>query len=413
MGDREIRKKEGGQLTNFSAAPQALGYMYQARVALAMLLRASDEARLKVEALDDIEIVDAMAAESLELVQLKHHTTDIAITDSSADLWKSLRVWSEQAESHQFTVADTRIVLLTTAKANAGSAASLLGEEKRDVDLADSLLLAVATNSTNQSLIPAFAAFTKLGTAQRKALLAKVHIIPNYTDIDATRATIKKLLRIAVRAQHLEAFVERIEGWWNNKVVLQLLAKSGPAGREISGFELKEYVATVAETFRTDNLPVDYENSGATDADIEANKKRQYVKQLEAVSASAVTIRKAILDYHRSYNQRHRWLKDSLILADELDNYELRLKDEWERYFEHYCSHVDAKDSVARIGVGKQVLRWAEMECTLRIRPKVEADYIRRGSFHILADKSPPDIYWHPDFLAMMEASMVSAATSI
>jgi hypothetical protein len=47
-------------MTTFSAAPQALGYIYQARVALSLLLQAPDEARIKVEALDDIELHKAL-----------------------------------------------------------------------------------------------------------------------------------------------------------------------------------------------------------------------------------------------------------------------------------------------------------------------------------------------------------------
>ena len=62
-------------MTSFSAGPQALGYLYQARVALLLLLQAPDESRLKVEAMDDIELHDALAENSLALVQLKHHTT--------------------------------------------------------------------------------------------------------------------------------------------------------------------------------------------------------------------------------------------------------------------------------------------------------------------------------------------------
>lgn len=58
-------------MTTFSAAPQALGYLYQARVALLLLLQAPDEAQVKVEALDDIELSKALPAESLALVQLK------------------------------------------------------------------------------------------------------------------------------------------------------------------------------------------------------------------------------------------------------------------------------------------------------------------------------------------------------
>lgn len=83
-------------MTTFSAAPQALGYLYQARTALTLLLQAPDEARIKIEALDDIELKDVLASGSLALAQLKHHTSPTTLTDVSPDLWKSLRVWAEQ-----------------------------------------------------------------------------------------------------------------------------------------------------------------------------------------------------------------------------------------------------------------------------------------------------------------------------
>ena len=121
-------------MTTFSAGPQALGYFYQARVALSLLLESPDEARLRVEALDDIEISDAVSAGSLSLIQLKHHTGDAALTDASPDLWKSLRVWSEQAKSAKFALDNVKMVRLTVWSIPAGSLSWLLSRVKRDVN---------------------------------------------------------------------------------------------------------------------------------------------------------------------------------------------------------------------------------------------------------------------------------------
>lgn len=397
-------------MTTFSAAPQALGYLYQARVALSLLLQAPDEACIKVEALDDIELHKALAADSLALIQLKHHTSPAALTDASPDLWKSLRVWAEQSASHAFVIADVRVMLLTTAKVNPGSAASLLADSKRDVDQADTLLMSVASTSTNKLLEPCFTAFSGLSDARRKSLLSKIHIIPEQADIAGTRKRVEQQLRPCVRAQYLSAYTDRIEGWWNNTIILHLLAKDPGVGNGVSGFELHEHTASVAESFHSESLPIDFLDSTVGDDDIVAHNDRQYVRQLETIKASSKIIRKAILDHHRAYNQRHRWLKDGLIFTDELDRYEERLRDEWERFFEHNCSDLDSSNALALIEAGRKVLRWAELDCALRIRPRVDADFVRRGCFHILADRSPPEIFWHPNFLAEMEASMLAAA---
>lgn len=397
-------------MTKFSAGPQALGYLYQARVALSLLLEAPDEVRLRVEALDDIEISSAVNSGSLSLVQLKHHTGEATLTDSSADLWKSLRVWSEQAKSTKFVLDNTKIFLFTTAKITTGSIASLLGEKKRDVNEAEKKLLNVASKSQNEALKTAFEAFNELTDSQRKALLATIHIVGTQPDISEIKKIINQKLRLAVRAEYLTSFSDRVEGWWNDKVILHLLAKTPRYADGITGFELHEFIASVAETFHDGSLPIDYDNLDMADDEIEANRSRQYVKQLEALNMPARTIRKAIFDYHRAYNQRHRWLQDSLIFPEELEKYEERLCDEWQRYFDHNFSIVNCVDNNELITTGRAILRWAELECELRIRPRVEAEFVRRGSFHILAEKNPPDVFWHPKFSSLMTQTMTAAA---
>lgn len=398
------------QMSTFSAGPQALGYLYQARVALAVLLEAPDEAVLRVEALDDIELVDAIESGSLSLIQLKHHVGAATLTDSSVDLWKSLRVWSEHAKQNKFTLDKTKILLLTTASVNDGSIAALLGITNRKTTEASARLLAICDTSTNKSLAESFAAFKSLSDGQRISLLSSLIIVPQNPDIAEIKKKINQLLRVAVRAHLVTPFSERVEGWWTDQVILHLLARTPKYKDGISAFVLHEQVAEIAESFREENLPIDFDEFDPSMDEVKASENKQYVVQLRAINANARTIRKAILDYHRAFNQRHRWLKDSLLLADELEKFEEKLRDEWERYFDLHCDDIDPSDAQALIKAGKAVLKWAELECALRIRPRVYTDYIRRGSFHMLADKKSPEIHWHPLFKVKMEANLAAAA---
>ena len=50
---------------------------------------------------------------------------------------------------------------------------------------------------------------------------------------------------------------------------------------------------------------------------------------------------------------------------------------------------------------------WAENQSKgLQIRKDVTEDFVRRGSFHILADEKPmPRVHWHPQFLERLKAA--------
>jgi hypothetical protein len=400
----------GGSMTTFSAGPQAIGYLYQARMALAVLLGSTDEVELRVEALDDIELTDAVAKGSLSLMQLKHHTGAAKLTDASTDLWKSLRVWAEQAKENKFALDNVKILLLTTATVEAGSTASLLGRDHRNITEAEKRLLHIADTSTNKGLRDAFSAFKALTQAQRKMLLSAITIVGSSPDINEIKVEIQRYLRSAVTLNHLTPFQERVEGWWFDKVILQLLAKSPQYKHGITGFDLHEQTAQIADAFREENLPIDFDDFDVSEEEVATSGDKQYVMQLKTIAVNTRTVRKAILDYHKAYHQRHLWSKDGLILPNELQKFERRLVDEWERYCDLNHAKIDTADPTQLIKVGQAVLRWAEQECDLRIRAKVEAPYIRRGSFHMLADRSPPAVYWHPMFDQLMKTALKAAA---
>jgi hypothetical protein len=109
----------------FAAAPTALGCLYQCRYALYLLLeksRTDTDAGLSVEKFDDIAFEKAGTAE--ELIQTKHHlgkTSDL--TDTSADLWTTLRAWAEAISNAVVSPPAVIFTIITTAKAVDGSAA--------------------------------------------------------------------------------------------------------------------------------------------------------------------------------------------------------------------------------------------------------------------------------------------------
>ena len=44
-----------------------------------------------------------------------------------------------------------------------------------------------------------------------------------------------------------------------------------------------------------------------------------------------------------------------------------------------------------------------EQEADFRVRPNVTEPYVMRGSYHMLADKNPPRVWWYPKFLERLE----------
>jgi hypothetical protein len=383
--------------TSFSAGPPALGYFYQARYALYTVL-SNEELELSIESLDDIAFEEEGSPR--ELLQLKHHINRASLSDSSPDLWKTLRVWSELVQSGEVSLGKVILTLVTTAQAEEGSIASYLrpGEEKRDTQLAAKKLLEVAYDSKNQSLIKAFDAFKGLNSENQKLLVNSIQILDCSPDIVDVSNKIQEKVKYAVRREHLNGLYERLEGWWFTKVVNHL---KGQSAERISGFEVRDKIPDIAEQFKPDALPIDFlelELSNQPDVDKDT---RNFVTQLKTISVNNRRIEKAILDYYRAFEQRSRWAREDLLIGDELEKYEKKLADEWERHVlacQDDCDYDENDDEQCQ-KFGRDVYRWVDQDADIRIRPQVTEEYVMRGSFHLLADQNPPRVWWHPQFV--------------
>lgn len=376
---------------SFSATDSLTGYLYQIRYAfLDALKRLKDDVRFSVsiETLDDI--VFESVGQPVELLQAKHHSKPANITDTSDDLWKTLRIWVDQYK----TKVDSRFYLVTTSKAAEGSIAYYLrNDQNRDEIKATLRLTEVSQSSTNAGNLEGYKSYNSLSTQQKQELISRVTILdaaPAILDLDKE---LRRELFHAVENKYLNAFIMRFEGWWYRRA-LQHLKKDNQ--QPILVEEIITEEAALREQFKQDNLVID-EDILATAIDESFYQNRIFVRQLKLIHVSDKRIFFAIRDYFRAFEQRSRWIREELIQAGELDMYERRLTEEWEMRFEQLRDQVGdqtAEQEMRRFAL--ELYSWVETGELPRIRPQVNEPSMARGSYHILSDNQ--NVGWHPLF---------------
>lgn len=250
-------------------------------------------------------------------------------------------------------------------------------------------------------ILPIATAFNELSYREKEDFLERIVILdgsPRITDIPST---IRDKHMRSVRREHREFVFERLEGWWTEAVIRQL---TGARTEGILGYEVSDKLSHLAEEYKIDNLPITFRGKDPTDEiDTEADP-RLFVVQLREIGISSNRIRSAILDYYRAFEQRSAWARENLLVSGEVEEYEDRLADEWNRYKDvAFEKLTDDSAEEALREAGTTLYNWAEFETgkieSLRIRARVTEPYVLRGSFHILADATEPRVYWHPRFL--------------
>lgn len=378
-----------------------LGYIYQARYSLYLILSGDDTSQLGIEGLDDVVFEEN--GELLELLQLKHHLNNSApLTDTSPDLWRTLRIWSTHVAEKRINLPNTQLTLITTRIAPEGTVAAMLRRpsSQSDTELIARKLIEIADSSSNEVMKPAFAAFKGLTLEDQLSLVGSIRVLDGSPGIEDVITLNKRLVELATRKQYLDALYERLEGWWFGRVIRYL---AGAGDEPIERFEVVDKIRDIAEQFGDEVLPVDYWD--LQPPDLAEGVEHLFVLQLKQIALVSKRIEYAILDYYRAFEQRSRWAREDLLGIDELERYERRLLEEWDRM----CLklHQDSQDgngedeeNLRRLG--RQIYDWMELQADVRIRPRMAKDYIMRGSYHMLADQKR--VWWHPKFLERLNS---------
>jgi hypothetical protein len=388
----------------YSAGEQGLGYIYQARLALLHLLQLPEDTAVFLEKDDDLDFIDGDGDKSL--ASLKHKAVGDRLTDLSTDFWKSVNIWLARYKRDDRAVSNLRFFLFTTGTVSTGSfLARFLPDQpvaSGDAATQTELANAALAESTSKLIVPIATAFNELSDPEKQDFLERILIIDGSPRIGDIPAIIRDKHMRSIRREHREFVFERLEGWWIDTVIKQL---TGARTEGIFGYEVSDKLSNFAEEYKMDNLPITFRGKvPADEIDTEADP-RLFVAQLREIGISSNRIRSAILDYYRAFEQRSAWARENLLVSGEVEEYEDRLAEEWNRYkdvaFEK-LKDESAEDALREAGA--TLYNWAEFETgkieSLRIRARVTESYVLRGSFHILADAKPePRVYWHPRFL--------------
>jgi hypothetical protein len=378
----------------FTAAPSALGYFYQVRYALALLIRERNpESVISIEKLDDIAF--EQAGEPVELLQTKHRIVGTgSLTDSSLDLWKTIRVWVTAARAGLIDLSSVILSLITTGQAPPESAAaSLRSDSRRDPTLALRRLQAAGEASMNEAVRRAYAEFQKLSPQEREILVGRIRVLDASPDIRAARNLLERELSYVTRPQFLTLLCDRLEGWWFSRIIEHLKDPATVPG--IPEKWVRVQINDLAEQFRLDNLPNDFPMELDLDVSDLSASQRLFVEQLKLVLVGNERIKRAISDYHRAFEQRSRWVREDLLLDRDLEQYEDRLVREWQELFLSMQENLQAgvNPEIAGRNLYNQVI---DMPRHIPIRPSFPDPFVMRGSFHILANDLK--VGWHPEF---------------
>jgi len=380
------------------ASESMLGYLFQLHYALLLLLSDENErVSLCLEKYDDVAIVDEKG--NLSLFQLKLHTKQIGdLTDSSTDLWRTLKIWVDWLKYNPEKLLDTKFTIITSANAPQSSAANKLHPENRNVSLAYNILKSAAETSTNKAHKDYYTAFLSITQQDAEQLLNNVFILDNSGNIEITENEIKRKLRYAIEPKYISNLFERIIGWWLKKSVNALVSESPVF---ISQREVQSRILQIASEYRDDNLPIE-EFDETIVPKYEKSNEKLYQAQLRILQVSINRLKIATKNYYRAFTQRTKWVNDELAYIDELDKYESRLVNEWDQCF------TQMEDELNRIGTTTEenkrsmgiVLLNKMEDKDIRIREKVSDPFVMRGSYHILADNMR--VGWHVDFKTLL-----------
>lgn len=388
--------------SQYSAAASLLGYIYQCRLALLeslKRLKSDPNIAVSIESLDDV--VFEKDGTPTEVIQIKHHINRKAnLTNASTDLWKTIRIWCGLLENGEINEG-TILCLMTTETAADGSAASLLRVEGRDISKAETLLLQTSQTSSNDNNHEAYTKFNSLQPDQRLNLLERVLILDNYPLSKDLYVHLKSELWGHCDRQHADRFLNYLEGWWLQRIIAGL---DSYRAKSITGQEIDAELSCLREEFKLNALPIHPEIQSAN-PDVTLFSNWVFVKQMRLINIGENRIQMATKNFYQATEQRSRWVREDLLLGDDLDKYDNTLKEEWAIRFEQLqdkrALNIKSDDPVA---LGQELYRWVEADAHFPIRSACHTRFITRGSYQMLANRLL--VGWHLDFQSLISLKL-------
>tara|TARA_R110002095_G_scaffold216296_2_gene212907 strand:+ start:3606 stop:4835 length:1230 start_codon:yes stop_codon:yes gene_type:complete len=400
--------------SKFDASRQAIGYLHQIRSALLLALQ-HDESNdiLSLEVIDDVSFSHSkeQPVNAVEVLQYKHTLSKSAsLTDKSVDVWKTMRVWAERIHAKDLDPELSVFTLVTTATASSKSAIALLRNRGRSSEKARKRIEAAGAESSNKTVKSALVELNKLKVSERKLLFGNMFLIDDSPDILQSRKQIEHELRYSVDepAKQLMGFADRLEGWWFRTAVEHLADKLN-FGIQVN--QVQHQVRDLLDQFKRDNLPDDLLDVIVPSDQFHSDDNRTFVLELRRITGNRNVIRLAQDNHYRAFEQRSKWVRETLLGISEEEAYEDRLLREWANKVSIALDGYETLSDLKKIDLGKQIYDWIQEAAVISpaffIRQRFLSGYMARGSLHMLVDKNR--MTWHPDDVVFLLDKLLEA----
>jgi len=231
-------------------------------------------------------------------------------------------------------------------------------------------------------------------------LIRHTYVYDNSLNISNLKTDIMSYVRYATLPVHEEKVYNSVLGWWI-RAVIESLCSEQPVF--INRIQPQQVIFDIGSGYKANSLPIDIDftyNPTDTELNELIPENRIFIEQLKLISLSNDRLRRSIREYYNAFRQRSLWVREQLLLANELQNYEAVLIDEWNRLFnimkENLVDYGEELTEQEKVKTGRTLFGNIE-NSNISIREKVTQPFIMRGSYHDLANRMM--VGWHVDFM--------------
>jgi hypothetical protein len=375
------------------------GYSLQGIRFLQLLLSASSGTIVSLEVFEDVGTEKQNGRKTAS--QTKAGLVKNPISDRAPEFWKTFANWMDAIDEGTLDQCHTvfeiyvgrrhpcRIAKLFHDANTIEAAEGAIQEARRKFSEAGQ-----HTNSGRRSPASLKSLLDRVFDPTRKSL---VYIVKNFCLTFPFKDPLSDLRRSVsakwVRPESVELIVQHAHGWVRERIDTLIQARK-PAAIPVDDFN-REMVSFLPRCdFRTILLSMAGKPSAAQ---VETERLRPYVRQLELIEAEDEDIIQAINDYLRSYIERTLWSKAGIVHDRSFEEFEEALLSFWRN---KKRQNLLTRTTLSPVQQGQLLLS----ECCMkeqRLQGLEVPSFFTPGSYHALADDG--ELGWHPEYKTRLQ----------
>jgi hypothetical protein len=369
-----------------AAAPgQYLGFSLQQVRLCYHLLRVPDGASVSLEYMDDVAVHGSDGYLTLE--QDKSALSGNPASDRSEELWKTFANWADLCAGGLDPSTASFVLYVTPAKV--GDVVMTLHSAVEAEAVSNALAKVKSLFNSKKPDVgcnPYIKRFIDAGDLICRAIIHKFNLITEDDPIEG----IRQQLRSVIRTETLNEFSAAAIGIARERADT-LIRKNEPA--IILAVEFRRQFHSFVRKY--DLLGLLISSAPAPSADAIAaivNIAPLFVRQLEAVEASADLLVTAVSDYLRTETDKVDWADEGLIFANSLDELDGQLERQ------HTIARDEVEDmmaSVSEVRRGRALYRKC-VATQLPLEGRTLPSHFIAGAYNSLADGLR--VGWHPNY---------------